>query len=1748
MKKARPSEIAIVGMGCRFAGAADLSEYFENILAARQKIREAPRDRWQAATFCDPDLPAPDRVPNCRGGYLDSPIAFDAAKYGIMPRTALGGEPEQFLVLDTAAAALADAGLSLDDLARRRVEVVIGRGNYFNRGNLTRLQHGRNIAQILSLLTSLFPEWSRSDREVFRDDLRAALPPFEAATIPGQLTNATAGRLADRLDLTGPAYVVDAASASSLVALDLAMGALSQKRADLAIAGGVYLEADVDFPLVFRQLNALSKSGTPRPFTADADGMVSGEGVGVVVLKRRVDAERDGDRIYALVQGVGLASDGRGRGLAAPSARGHARAIRRAYRRSGIDSSTVMLVEGHGLGVPAADRAEILALSATFSRPDHGRRYLGAASSMIGHAMPAAGMAGLIKAALALYHRVLPPTLHADRPHPLLESSQSPFTLNTSARPWIHADEHTPRRAAVNAFGFAGINAHAVLEEHAVSAADDAPGALLHWDTEAVLLAAPDRTALIERARELTDWLERNPRAELKDVAYSLNCLSEHTPGSARLGLVASSVTELADRLTALACGLRDPANHAIRDGRGAYYWDDPISAAAAPTLAFLFPGEGSQYPGMLTDLCIHFPEVRRLFDTADRIARELGETASPSEQVFSQVPEGHEHLWSTATAVNVVLNAQWALYQVLTRLGLRPDAVAGHSSGELLALAASGVFDTDRSLETKLGRLGAIFRGFECSGDLPLAHLIAVAASRDRVEALCRAAGAAGAAVAMDNCPHQVVLAVPPAEVEPLLGCLRQENVLWEDLPFKRAYHTEAFRCVLEPIREFFADLTFRKPSLPIYSCASRGRMPEDLDAIRELAIAQWTQTVAFRETIEAMHGDGLRLFVDVGARGNLAGFVEDILRGKPAFAMPANLPRRGGINQLNHLLAATFAQGAALKPGYLYARRRPRVIDWNETRRAPRTMVELPIGFPEMTLSDDVIRRLRSSLVSAVPREAADSVSCDQDPAADMRPVDDIEFVSRNDVATQGYSSLPTGAGLTSFDSRIAREDKPISAPPLDPIAGRWPAGISRADYDVVAAPEDADAMLFFQETMQAFLQTQHEIMAAYLGASIGEHSRAPMLPTEMREPGTDGHALWNGKEQKRDRSGSAVTVHDGNRVEVSLPVPPANEAAGFGRDEQTSIALGTLGAGRATAISGPTPGPWAGEPLRLIAAAEIDTVLLLDARNDPIAEHHTLGGRKVSAVDPAQRGLPVLPFAVMAEMAAQAAALVVTPGLLLTGLHQARAHKWIRYEEKPVHLELRGRQVPSAADERVSVGIYNRGTAGDAEAPRPVFEAIASFGDSPRAPQRAGQWSLENGRPSKLTAESVYAEQWLFHGPAFQAITGVGKVSEQGIEGTVRVLPLEALLSDHQPALFHTDLIVIDTFTQLLGCWGLEYLSEGDVVFPLSMEELQIEGDRPPVGTLVDCRITVKEIQRHRVLVHAEIVRPDGSVWMRICDWQDWRFHWPTRYRDVFRQPRDYFAGEDMSLDDPHGTKSLEAGAVWLEPPADMGRPVWRDVLEQTQLGPAERAAFLASPGTDRERTHRLWGRIAAKEAARRLWQAAGHPATYPADLAVSDPENDSPRLTQLGQASGPSVPAIALAHCDGVALALAASDPAARPGIEVSSIVDRDQTFVAAVFTSTERSLLDRWQGASRMEWIARLWCAKRAAARAMSAQTIMTANSEVVALDQDTGVVHVRFVTASGAAPADQVVTDLRVLSARRGGHAWAWTLGEGAAP
>ncbi len=1699
------TDVAIVGMACRFPGANDLVAFWENILGGVDATSPVPPDRWDPASFFDPATSPP-----IRGGYLADPIAFDPTRHGVMPRAVEGGEPEQFLILDTARAALLDANLPDGPPDGRKVEVVVARGNYFNRGNLTRLSHGRILAQTLAILESLHPEWTPADRSAVRTDLQASLPPFEAATIPGQLTNATAGRVSDRLDWQGASYVVDAASASSLVALDLAVRSLKEGRADLAVVGAVYLEADVDFPLVFDRLGALSKRGQARPFAADADGLLSGEGVGVVVLKRLGDAEREGDRVYAVVRGVGIASDGRGSGLAAPGARGHARAIRRAYRSAQVDPSQVGLIEGHGLGVPAADLAEIRSLRAAFPPARKGRRALGAVSSMIGHAMPAAGMAGLIKTALALHHRVIPPTLHAaTNPHPALLRPDSPATLSGKTRPWVHGETDHPRTAGVNAFGFAGINAHAVLQAHSSSDALDAPGALTTWDTEAFFLGGADRSDLAGKARTLLNQLATHPEVAPKDLAYTLNTTID-PDHPARLGLVAKGIEALVGRLEAVIPRLLDPTCRAIRDARGAYFFDRG-DTPTPPRVAFLFPGEGSQYPGMLGDLAPHFPEVRELLDTADRIARKSGsmaknpDSAWPSELLYGQGGEASasDGLWSAEVAVNVVLSAQWGLYRLLRRLQIRPDAVLGHSSGEFLALAASGALAIDRAFEDGLGALGAIFGRLESSGDLPTARLVAVASDRAKVEAAIIEAGVSDSVeVAMDNCPHQVVIAGEPARVDAVADRLRGRGTTCEVLPFARGYHTPVFAPAVGPIRDFFEAVPLGVPEIPVYSCAEGRRMPDDPALIRGLAVAQWTRSVAFRPAIEAMHADGLRVFVDVGARGNLAGFVEDTLRGRPAFAVAANLPRRSGLTQLNHLVASLFAQGVNLDPSHLYARRRPTRIDLSACAPdRPRPEARLAVGFPPMRLSDDLIARLRSQPPIASPSNGDHSIS-------NPNPPESRSFLGGRGLQTPVADGpiedrgLKTPATRESKNSRFHRNlgstthfwDSPDQGPtpidlgfteaasdPNDPSGWPQPNGSYEEPTNAI---DPAEAVLLdFQRTMTDFLATQRSVVASFLGGDPGEIA---FLDAEASSP-----------------------CH--------------------------------------------LDGPWAGELVAFDPGRSAVSVVRLDATDDPVAEHHTLGGRRISRIHPEWRGLPVLPFSVMVEMLAEGGARLAPEGWSLVAVRDVRASKWIRYEEDgPSTLELRAEVVPGddPRERAVRVAIHNRGVAsGEARPLEPaVFDGEAVFAPEPLESWEADDFRLEHPRACRFTAQSIYAEQWLFHGPALRAVASIGPIAPGGIEGELRVLPRGPLLRNPDAAgLLLTDPIILDNFTHLLGGWGLDELADdGDVIFPLRMEALTIFGPRPPDGTLVSCRIKVESVEPHRVRVAADLVRPDGSAWMTIRGWEDWRFRWPGRFRDGFRHPDRAFLGEPLDL---IGIPPELGAAVWLEPPSDMGRPVWRDVLEHVQLGPDERGDYLSQPGPDLRRTHRLWGRIAAKEAARRIELARGVAPSYPADLIIVPDPLGRPGLLDRANPDRADAPRISIAHVDGVAVALAVVDGGDWAGIDVEPIVGRPPGFEAVAFSGVERAILDgrSQDDDDRSEWSARLWCAKEASAKATGLGFLDGPSGvEVVVVESVEGGTVVFGVELRGeladACPGLANRT-IRVISERRGDFIWAWTLG-----
>ncbi|MEO1273268.1 MAG: polyketide synthase, partial [Myxococcota bacterium] len=444
--------IAIVGMGCMFPGARDLASFWSNIVEGVDAIGDLPPTHWNPEDLYDPDPSAPDKTYGRRGGFLDT-VEFDPLTWGIAPRDMEVTDTTQLLGMMVARQALEDAGYGPGqrDFNRERASVILG------------------VTGALELVIPLgarlgHPIWRRALDEAGVDPETAddvvdrigdGYVAWQENAFPGLLGNVAAGRIANRLDLHGTNCVVDAACASSLGAVHTAMMELRSGQADMVLSGGLDTFNDVFMYTCFSKTPALSKSGDARPFDDHGDGTILGEGLGVLVLKRLSDAERDGDRIHAVIRGMGSSSDGKGNAVYAPSAQGQARAMRRAYAAAGISPATVELVEAHGTGTRVGDATECQSLTSVYreARAEGTWCALGSVKSMIGHTKAAAGSAGLIKTALALRHGVLPATLKVERPNTAVAPGTTPFYLNTTARPWLNAGPH-PRRAAVSAFGF----------------------------------------------------------------------------------------------------------------------------------------------------------------------------------------------------------------------------------------------------------------------------------------------------------------------------------------------------------------------------------------------------------------------------------------------------------------------------------------------------------------------------------------------------------------------------------------------------------------------------------------------------------------------------------------------------------------------------------------------------------------------------------------------------------------------------------------------------------------------------------------------------------------------------------------------------------------------------------------------------------------------------------------------------------------------------------------------------------------------------------------------------------------------------------------------------------------------------------------------------------------------------------------------------------------------------------------------
>ncbi len=1018
-------DVVIIGMSCVLPGAPDLATYWRNIIRGVDAVREVPSERWDWRRYFDADPNAPDRVYSRWGGFVDE-VAFDPTRWGIPPAAIPSIEPLQLLALHVADAALSDSGYDARPFPRQRASVILGVG-----GGIAELGQQYVVRSWLPSLMAAVP-----------DGLLDQLPEWTEDSFPGILLNVAAGRVANRLDFGGVNYTVDAACASSLAAVYLGAQELQAGTSDLVIVGGADTVQNAFAYLCFSKTHALSPGGRCRPFDDSADGIAISEGVAMIVLKRRSDAERDGDRIYAVLKGIAGSSDGRAKGLTAPRPEGQALALERAYARATFTPATVGLIEAHGTGTVAGDQAETQTLTKVFTAAGAAPQScaLGSVKSMIGHTKCAAGIAGLIKAALSLYHHVLPPTLNIDTPNSKAGFDEGPFYLNTELRPWIgHAT--SPRRAGVSAFGFGGTNFHGVMEEHVRPDSLPRPAPVTSWPAELVAVSGSSRPALASVVRRLRAELDAGAAPSLPELARAV--WDADAGERVRLAVVAASLDELRVRLRDAEDFLGGSSDDAPQ---GLHYTVRPM--AVDGTMAFVFPGQGSQYPDMLRELAVHFEEIPASLRRADTVLADRG-SEPVSTQVFPpprfsrRQAEACETELARADVAQPALGAiECGVLDLLSELGVRADAVAGHSYGEYVALCAAGVISPDGLSAVSQARGQAFIRAVEERDGGDPGTMAAVTATPERVAAVV--ASIDDVWIANTNSPQQTVLSGATEAMRAAVELLRDQRLSVHPLRVACAFHTPLVAGAKELFSAVLSEIDVHPAAITVYSNTTARRYPTGEEAVIGRLLEHITSPVCFSDQVANMYADGVRIFLEVGPRAVLTGLIKECLAGRPVLAIAID-SGKGGIRTFLEVLGELWAHGVAMNLDRLYVSRAGR-LDLDalaETR-------PVPLSPATWLVNGGAARPLNNS----------------------------------NEAPTRGGEPRIPGGPDVQADPEVTHLGRPPQVVASE-SARNDPREIDNGTRAIPhVGTNDSDAVILgFQRLMTSFLDTQQRVMESYL-----------------------------------------------------------------------------------------------------------------------------------------------------------------------------------------------------------------------------------------------------------------------------------------------------------------------------------------------------------------------------------------------------------------------------------------------------------------------------------------------------------------------------------------------------------------------------------------------------------------------------------------------------------------------------------------
>ncbi len=894
--------VAIVGMSCIYPGSPDLESYWANIVEGRNLVGEVPADRWNVEQYYQAGVAGRGKTPSKWGGFIDE-VTFDPLRYGIPPQSLAAIEPAQLLSLEVASRALADAGYDETGryFDREKTSVIFGAESGMDLSNAYVFRN--SYAQYLGEMP---PE------------LDAVLPDLTEDSFPGVLVNVISGRIANRLGLGGVNYSVDAACASSLTAIEVAVKELRSGSSDMVLAGGADFHNSINDFLMFASVKALSPTGSCRSFDDSADGICLGEGVGVVVLKRLSDARRDGDRIYAVIDGIAGSSDGKGLGLTAPRKEGQKRALERAYWQAGVLPGAVGLVEAHGTGTVVGDRTELQTLTEIFNAGGAlpFSAGLGSVKSQIGHTKCAAGIAGFIKVAKALYHQVLPPTIGIEKPNAGYDADHSPFRLNAAAIPWPQKQAY----AAVSAFGFGGTNFHAVLSSwRADGQAAHSGSGVVRWAAELFLFRGETFDVVARRMQAFARFLrESDALLPLRDLAWTI---SSQGSGQVQCAIVAKDVSELVFRLE---CA------HLREKQEGVHYRQHEMPGK----LAFVFPGQGSQSPGMLQDVFVTFPALQEILEQGlPWMDKMFPPTAYSREEQQRQ----QQAITDTRVAQPTLGMADYAMATLLQSLGIRPDMLAGHSYGELVALAVARGYDLPALLHLSERRGCAIL---DAAGDDP-GRMAAVSAGRETLEALFPPGAGSGVVLANQNSPAQTVISGSTRAVDAALVMLKERGIAARPIEVACAFHSP----VVARAEKVFADvldgiaLQPLNPAVSVYSNVTARPYPDKLDEVKRLLASQIVNPVRFVEQIEQMYADGARIFVEVGPARVLTGLIQKILAGRPHHVIATDQKGQPGVPVLLEALGQLAVLLPQLDAAPLWAGRAASLVDMDKPCRQSST-----------------------------------------------------------------------------------------------------------------------------------------------------------------------------------------------------------------------------------------------------------------------------------------------------------------------------------------------------------------------------------------------------------------------------------------------------------------------------------------------------------------------------------------------------------------------------------------------------------------------------------------------------------------------------------------------------------------------------------------------------------------------------------------------------------------------------------------